>query len=280
MTRTRTITVEGAALHLAEGGAGDPLVLIHGSLDGMGSFRRQVPELERHYRVIRYARRFHPPSQTLSGSDRYTLAQHTRDLLLLLDRLECGAAHLVGSSYGGYVALGAALEQPDRVRSLVLGEPPILPFLRRSGEGMQTLEEFERTALAPAREAFERGDTASAVASFVDGIRGMRGAFRALPAQSQEELLAFAPELRAELTTEAEEFMPDIPCQKLQTLNLPVLLISGQKSVRLFALITEEIARCLTSAQRIVVPGAGHAMHVMNPSFYTRELLGFLKQGA
>jgi pimeloyl-ACP methyl ester carboxylesterase len=246
----------------------------------MESFRRQVPELERHYRVIRYARRFHPPSQTHSGSDRYTLARHSRDLLVLLDRLGCEAAHLVGSSYGGYVALGAALEQPDHVRSLVLGEPPILPFLRRSGEGRAALEEFERTALDPAREAFSRGDAPSAVASFIDGIRGKRGTFRALPAQSQEDLLAFAPELRAELTTDAAQFMPDIPCQALKDLKLPVLLVSGQKSVRLFGLITEELARCLTYARRMVIPGAGHAMHVMNPAFYTRELLRFLQQYA
>jgi non-heme chloroperoxidase len=273
---TRSVEINGAALHVADTGAGDPLVLIHGSLDGMQTFRRQLPEFSRHYRVVSYARRFHPPSEEHVQS-RYTLETHTDDLLALLDAFELERAHLVGSSYGAYVGLGVALGAPGRVRSLVLGEPPILPFLLRTGDGRRALEEFRCSALEPAREAFARQDLRSGVAFFVDGIWGMPGAFTTLPEASQAELLRFGPELALELSTAHEQFMPDIACAALGELEMPVLLVSGERSPRLFHLIIEELARCLKHARRVEVRSAGHAMHLMNPRLYTREVLAFLE---
>ena len=273
---SHAVAVNGANLRVSELGTGIPVILIHGSLDGMDSFRRQVKELSRHFRVIRYARRHHPPSENLSGSREYTLDAHRDDLLGLLNALGIATAHLVGSSYGGYVALAAALQWPERVLSLVLGEPPILPFLRRSTEGSEEFERFFRTALDPAREAFGRGDSQAGVRYFVDGIRGMHGSFGLMPESSQAELMRFAPELSLELTTEPERFMPDFPCTELEPLAIPVLLLTGERSPRLFHLITAELARCLQNASQKTIPLAGHAMHVMNPHAYTREVLAFL----
>jgi len=246
----------------------------------MHSFRRQVPELSRHYRVIRYARRFHPPSEDATHSAEYTLEVHTGDLIALLDALGLESSHLVGSSYGAYVALACALRAPDRARSLVLAEPPILPFLKRTSEGHAELDRFNRTALQPAREAFARGERRAGVAYFVDGIRGIRGAFRALPESSREDLLRFGPELEMELTTERDRFMPDLPCAALAALKTPVLLMTGERSPRLFGLIIDELERCLRHAKRLEITGAGHAMHVMNPPAYTRGVMAFLEEMA
>ena len=122
------VAVNGAKLWVSETGTGIPVILIHGSLDGMDSFRRQLKELSAHYRVIRYARRHHPPSEVSAGSQEYTLDAHREDLVALMNTLGIKMAHLVGSSYGGYVALAAALRWPERVISLVLGrtaDPPV-----------------------------------------------------------------------------------------------------------------------------------------------------------
>ena len=272
------IRLSGATLQVEETGSGDPLLLIHGSLDGMHSFDRQVPQFSRRYRVICYARRFHPPSEDSTQSEEYTLELHVGDLLALLDALGLESAHLVGSSYGAYVALGCALRAPGRTRSLVLAEPPILPFLRRTGEGQAELDRFYRTALQPAREAFARGERLAAVGYFVDGIRGMRGAFGALPESSREDLLRFGPELEMELRTESGDFMPDLPCPALHALKTPALLVTGERSPRLFGLIIDELERCLKHSKRLEVTGAGHAMHVMNPTGYTRGVLAFLQE--
>jgi pimeloyl-ACP methyl ester carboxylesterase len=46
------------------------------------------------------------------------------DLLALLRKLDASPAHLVGNSSGAYIALVFAMQHPEAVRSLVLGEPP------------------------------------------------------------------------------------------------------------------------------------------------------------
>ena len=50
----------------------------------------------------------------------YTVADMGRDLLGVIDALGLESAHVVGASMGGYIAQAAAVEQPDRIRSLTL----------------------------------------------------------------------------------------------------------------------------------------------------------------
>ena len=50
----------------------------------------------------------------------YTVSDMGRDLLGLLDGLEIDRAHLVGVSMGGFISQSAAIQAPDRVRSLTL----------------------------------------------------------------------------------------------------------------------------------------------------------------
>lgn len=57
------------------------------------------------------ARRARPP---------YTIGDMARDLLGLMDALNVESAHVVGASMGGYIAQAAAIQAPERVRSLTL----------------------------------------------------------------------------------------------------------------------------------------------------------------
>ena len=59
----------------------------------------------------------------------YTVAGEARDVLQALDAQSVEAAHVVGHSYGALIALEAAAEAPEKVRSLHLIEPPLLALL-------------------------------------------------------------------------------------------------------------------------------------------------------
>lgn len=110
--------VDGLSIDVV--GDGDPVVLLHGALGwGAQTFAEQYA-LADTYRLHVVDRRGYgaSPHQGAVG-----WPVDVPDLLALLERL--GGAHVLGHSYGGVVALMAAGQQPDLVRSLVVVEPPM-----------------------------------------------------------------------------------------------------------------------------------------------------------
>jgi pimeloyl-ACP methyl ester carboxylesterase len=94
-------------------------VLVHGSLTwGTATFTSQRPLADRYHLLVpdRFGYGDSPDAVGDYPSD------YRQDAAGVADLLGAGA-HLVGHSYGGVVALLAAAEQPDRVRSLTLIEP-------------------------------------------------------------------------------------------------------------------------------------------------------------
>ncbi len=50
----------------------------------------------------------------------YTFADHAREAKLLMDSLDIKKVHIVGTSYGGEVAMQFAIDYPDMVKSIVV----------------------------------------------------------------------------------------------------------------------------------------------------------------
>ena len=78
----------------------------------------QVPSLSQSMRLILHDPRGCP--RTTVAQQVYTIEQMANDAVALLDHLKMPAAHLLGHSMGGRVALTMALNFPGRVKSLIL----------------------------------------------------------------------------------------------------------------------------------------------------------------
>ncbi len=116
---------DGLQLHYLEGGAGEPVVFIHGSgpgASGHSNFKQNYPAFAAAgYRVLV------PDLPGYGASDKpqtvYSLDFFVTALSGLLDALDIQRCVLVGNSLGGAIALKLALEQPQRVSRLVLMAP-------------------------------------------------------------------------------------------------------------------------------------------------------------
>ncbi len=257
-------------------GSGTPVVFVHGSLETLDSWRAQIDAFATRFRVIAYSRRFHPPNAAPLDAQAYTLALHADDLIALIDALGLGRVHLVGSSYGAYVALLVTLRRPDLVRSLVLAEPPIIPWLGRTPEGDSLRRAFEARVLAPVRQAFARGDSVEGLRRFLDGVSGSPARFDALPEVERTALLRTAFELRFEMRADPALYMPMLSCAEVGRIRNSVLLVTGERSPRLLHVISEELARCMPAKEILTVPGAAYHAHADNPAFYNAAVLQFL----
>src|SRR5213593_960753 len=270
------VRVRGTDLRFVERGTGIPVVFVHGSLGTLESWGPQIDAFATRFRVIAYSRRYHWPNAAQPDGQEYSLSLHADDLIGLIEALGLERVHLVGSSYGAYVALLATLRRPDLVRSLVLTEPPILPLVARTPWGDSLRQVFEATVLDATQRAFQRGDSLDALRRFVDGMSGRAGRFDGLPEADRAALLRTAFELRLELAADPAVYMPALSCAEAGSIRHSVLLVTGERSPRVFHVITEELARCLAAEEVVTVPGAGHDMHADNPAYYNAAVLQFL----
>ncbi len=270
------ILLGGYSVACMDEGKGQPLVFIHGSLGTFLDFAPAVRHFAPRYRAVTYSRRFHPPNAVEYSDREYTVARHADDLEALLDQLKIESAHVVGSSWGAYVALFLATRRPTLVRTLVLGEPPVFPLLARSPVGNDLLNRFTRETIQPALEDLRHGDGIDGVRLFVDGVTGRPGHFDSLPVKARRLLLLSAEELRREFETPLASYMPDLTIESLNALTCPVLLLEGERSPKLFHLITDELELAIPGTVRETIPGSGHAMHAANPEAYFRRVGHFL----
>ena len=126
-----------------------------------------------------------------SGEHAFTLADEAARTIEILDQSE-GTVHLVGHSFGGGVALRAAIERPSRVASLTLYEPSAFHLLRAMGaRGAVALAEIEAIA-ARIAEGVTTGDYRGSAIAFVDYWSG-HGAWAALRPSVQRALTRWVP---------------------------------------------------------------------------------------
>ena len=252
-----------------------PVVFVHGSLGDLKSWSGQENAFAQVYRVLVYSRRYHPPNPQVNDNQTYSPKLHSEDLVALLLTLDLAPAHIVGSSYGAYTALQLVRDHPQLVRSLVLAEPPIFSLLTGSEQGDSVRRAFYTYGLDPARAAFARGDSVAGLRLFFDAGAG-RGAFDKLPAAARADMLAHAFEMRHEMLAERADYLPPVACAELGRLTTPVLIVRGERSPRMFQLISDELARCLRNDTTVVIPGAAHPPHSGNPGYYNQVVARFI----
>ena len=117
--RCKTATLPGFEMPYLEGGAGEPLLLIHGFAGDKDNFTRMARFLTPHYRVIcPDLPGFGDASRDPQAS--YSMVAQAERVLALMDSLGLQRVHLGGNSMGGFIAAQLAALQPGRVASLWL----------------------------------------------------------------------------------------------------------------------------------------------------------------
>ena len=277
MTATKTLdtTTEGN---------GDTIVLVHGSASDRRTWDAVRPTLARDHRVVTYSRRYHWPNPSIPENADYSMTEHVDDLIALLRSLEAGPTHLIGHSYGGVLALMAAIGEPSLVRTMVLIEPPVVAlFLSsppRPTELLRTivtrprigiaLARFGMTGLQPAVRAAERGEMDEALQVFGNAVLG-KAAWGSLSVARLEQ--ARANNIRAEYT--GSGFAP-LAADHVRQVIAPSLIVSGGDSPTIWRLLADHLHRLLPRSVRVEIEGASHIVHEDQTDEFNQAVLTFL----
>lgn len=268
-----TIQIDGTQLEYIEQGQGEPIVLVHGTLGDYRSWGLQMDAFAEKYRTISYSRRYHHPNGCSEDDSDYSAALHADDLAAFITGLGLDSAYVVGNSYGAYTALLLAARHPERVRAVVLGDPPVFPFLEHSQDGRTLRDNFLAKVWGPAGEMMQQGKVRDGVRIFVDGVVE-DGAFDKFPPEVQSLIMENACEFKIE--TSSPNFWTPFTCEQAGRITTPTLLLTGDKSLKMFQLIVDELARCLPNNESVRVPETTHEVSSDNPEAYNKIVLGFL----
>lgn len=263
--------------HYVEAGEGPPLVFVHGVL---GDWRTWAPQWEAftpHFRCISYSRRYNAPNRNRHPSPDHSALVEARDLEALLEAWDVAPVTLVASSYGAFTALALALARPQRVRAMVLAEPPMMRWADLSAQGREARAAFDRDIRLPAREAFLCGQDEEAVRLLTGGIAGAQvaaGFSAEAMRRRQENGLAIRM-----LTLSSDEF-PWLAPQDIAALQIPTLLVAGERTPAIHDTVFRSLCGVMRQAQVCRIPDAGHGAARDNPQAFNRAVLAFLRAHA
>jgi pimeloyl-ACP methyl ester carboxylesterase len=252
----------GAQLTYGETGAGSPLILVHGSPGDGRSWGRVAKHLGSDVRILTPDLPGYGGSTPLSpGTLRRTDAMAAAVGKLV--QASADGAWLCGHSYGGNVALHAALQRRERVKGVLLLEPVFMRALELAGE-RETLDKaamFFRSYVARVL-----GGEPGAVSTMVEFWFGA-GAFEKLPPSVQGFLVGAAPKNAQDVPA---AFSEEVTKEQLNAFDRPFLIAFGEASPPTAPTIVHALAGLLPDAEVVSIPGATHGMLDSHPEAVAR----------
>lgn len=254
--REEYLDLRGASIHYFRGGAGPPLLYLHGA--GGGSAWLPV-----HARLAERFDVIAPDHPGFGLSDRPDWLEGVDDLVLhyldFLDALGLERVHLLGTSLGGWIAAEIAVSHSHRLQGLVLvdaaglhvpGAPALDLFMMSPEENVRVL--FHDPAQAERMLAMPRDE---------DAVRMQ------LKGQATLALLAWNPYLHN----------PKL-AGRLYRVRTPTLVVWGEQD-RLIPLVHgQAYAAGIPGARLAVVPASGHLPHYEQTDELVRLVVEFLTE--
>jgi pimeloyl-ACP methyl ester carboxylesterase len=239
-------------------GSGPPLVLVHGGFsDHRTNWELVKPLFERQFTVHAMARRGRGETDTTEG---HSLEDEGRDAAAIIEAAG-EPVFLLGHSYGAQTALAAAAQVPDRVRKLVLYEPPWPHSV-----GTEALARLEALAQTGEWDAFALTffrDTLHVPVDELDKVR------------ASEVWPPIVADARASLGDIRALTRYDFQPARFRSLRVPVLLQIGTESPR-DLYVTDALAAVLPDVRIEELPGQAHEGPTTAPEMYARAVARFL----
>jgi pimeloyl-ACP methyl ester carboxylesterase len=244
-----------------EGGAGHPVILLHGSgiEQGGADFLPCFGTLGRDFKVLAPNLLGWPPTGTLTNIASFPyLVDFVREFQ---DALGIESSHIVGVSMGAWIAAILAYESPQRVDKLVItGNPGLL------GSPNNRMLDWH----VPEKESVRKWLAQVTHVPGIDGEALVEEKLRAIHTPGVPE--AFAALMHHMGTTaNRQRYAME---RRLAHIKAPTLHLWGRSDPNVDQ---AETWQKLTPGSQLKLVDAGHRLHVENPDLFSEAVAEFLK---
>lgn len=238
-------------VHAEELGSGDPVVMIHSSGMSSRQWRHAARVLSATHRVLIPDLLGYGDTRGWTAGDTFDIEEDIAVVLAVVRALAT-PVHLVGHSYGGMLALGAARALgSERVSSIAVYEPVAwgAAFDDPGGAVRADLARFGDEFFTP-----EQGGTNDWYRQFVDYWNGP-GAWDAMPEPQRDAFLAVGRKVFLEVRALCFD---RTPADAYRSITAKTLILRGERSPAAERRVCEVLAETMPNATLHTIAGAGH----------------------
>jgi aminoacrylate hydrolase len=261
------IETQGISLHYEVlGNRSKPPVLLISGLGGAGStWGSQVERFAKDYFVVLPDQRGTGRSSRSSGG--YTIDQLGADMASLLQSLNLGPVHIIGSSTGGAIGQAMALNHPEIVRSLTMSSS----FAR--------FDAYVKREFDLRRKLTSDADIKTIYSCYAIFL------FSPKYASDHPEKVQAWIDLASERELEREVSLKRIDMiaahntlARLRSIQTPSLVLCGDQDLCTPRHLSEEIAREIANAKLAIFEGGGHMIHFEQEEKFFNVVHTFISQ--
>lgn len=269
MLTEQTFDAAGLTISYDEGPpSGPPMVLLHGLTLRRNGYRDLIAHFTPDWHVYSCDLRGHGRSGRVA--DRYRVVDYIPDIVAFLRDHVTEPATIVGHSLGGLIALGVAKEAPELVRALVLLDPAVYLHNSRLADdplGQEFFGWVYDTVKSPRTNA-EMLERCLAMTS---------GSSEAAQQGFADMMFGIDPDAVRTVLEDRLFEMYDLEGMMRQVLAPTLLLYAGRREDSAVRDEDVELAqKTLPHGVVVIVPDAGHMIHMDQIDFVVEQMKAFL----
>ncbi|AFY89517.1 MAG: Soluble epoxide hydrolase [Chroococcidiopsis cubana SAG 39.79] len=273
------IISNGLRLHYVTQGEGPLMLMLHGFPEFWYSWRHQIPEFAKDYKVVALDLRGYNDSDKPKAQSAYVMAEFIKDIEGVIKGLGYDKCILVGHDWGGAIAWSFAYAHPEMVERLIVLN---IPHPAKFAEGFRTPQQLLKSSymflfqLPVLPEMLLQAGDYQAIENGLKGMAVNKSAFTPADIEAYKDAAAKRGALTAALNYYRNMLQQGMTNPNWGVLNVPTLMIWGEKDTALGRELSYGTATYVNPFQVRYIPDASHWVQQEKPELvneYMREFL-------
>jgi pimeloyl-ACP methyl ester carboxylesterase len=274
------ITSNGIRLHYVTQGEGPLMLMLHGFPEFWYSWRHQIPEFAKDYKVVALDLRGYNESDKPQQQSAYVMSEFVKDVEGIIRGLGYDRCVLVGHDWGGIIAWNFAYAYPEMLERLIVMN---IPHPAKFAEGLRTPQQLLRSSYAfffqlpVLPELLIQSLDYRAIESAFKGMATNKSTFTQADIEAYKDAASRRGALTAMLNYYRNAFS-NVILTDWSVLQVPTLMIWGEEDTALGKELSYGTEKYVRDFQIRYIPNCSHWVQQEQPALVNQYMREFLAE--